>query len=209
MEFRDFCLIFVRRWNLFAGVLFACIAVALLVFRFQPTRFETSLTLNVTRIGMQETQDYTYDQFYRLQADERFADTVVRWLDAPSVRSDISESSGATGRVSDTIVAKRLSSQMIDVTYESSTREGFGDMAVAVPTVLNREAEKLNALSKDVDWFTVMADEPVARDARLTLGFLLVLGAACGVFLGFWTVLADWYFRGTAEERMPETIKEV
>ncbi|NTW75486.1 MAG: hypothetical protein HGB34_01145 [Candidatus Moranbacteria bacterium] len=204
MEFRDFCLIFIRRWTLFIGVFVGCVATALLIFRFQPERFETSLTLNVTRTGMQETQDYTYDQFYRLQADERFADTVVRWLSAPSVRSDIRESSGVAARISDTIDAKRLSSQMIDVTYESSTYGGFGTMAVAIPEALNREAEKLNTLSKDVDWFTVMADEPVVRDARLTLGFLLALGTAIGMFLGFWVVLADWYFRGTVEERIPQ-----
>jgi hypothetical protein len=201
MEFRDFCLIFVRRRNLFVGVVFACIAVALLVFRFQPARFETSLTLNVSRSGMHETQEYTYDQFYRLQADERFADTVVRWLAAPSVRMDVQEQAAVSKTVTDSISAKRLSSQMIAVTYVSGSRNGFGEMSTVVPEVLNREAGKLNELSKDTNWFAVVADEPVAHDARISFRFLLLLGALLGVFFGFWVVLVDWYFRGNEKER--------
>ncbi len=202
MEFRDFCLIFAYRRNLFAGVFFASIAVALLVFRFQPARFETSLTLNVSRSGTHETQDYTYDQFYRLQADERFADTVVRWLAAPSIRTDVMKVSGVSAAVTDSISAKRLSSQMIAVTYVSGVRNGFGDMSKAVPEVLNREAGKLNERSKDADWFSVVADDPVVRDARIPLRFLLLLGVALGAFFGFWIVLIDWYFRGTGDGKV-------
>lgn len=198
MEFRDFCLIFVRRRNLFMGVVFVCVAVALLVFRFQPARFETSLTLNVSRSGTHETQDYTYDQFYRLQADERFADTVVRWLSAPSVRTDIRDLAEVSTGVTDSISAKRLSSQMIAVTYVSGVRNGFGGMSKAVPEALNREAGKLNERSKDADWFAVVADDPVVRDARIPFRFLLLLGTALGAFFGFWVVLVDWYFRGNA-----------
>lgn len=206
MELRDFCHIFACRWKLFLGVSVGVVAASVLVFRFQPARYETSLTLNVSRIGIHETQAYTYDQFYRLQADERFADTVVRWLSAPSVRTDIRESARVPGPVTDSISAKRLSSQMIAVTYVSGTRNGFGDMAKAVPEVLNRESAKLNERSRDDDWFTVVADEPVMRDAKMPLRFLLVLGAALGAFFGFWVVLLDWYFRSVPASEAGERV---
>ncbi|MEI7750395.1 MAG: hypothetical protein WCJ25_05365 [Candidatus Moraniibacteriota bacterium] len=197
MELRDFCRIFADRRKLFLEILAGFVLVSLLILRFQPTRFETSLTVNVSRSGAQTTSDYAYDQFYRLQADERFADTVVRWLATPSVRSDIRDAASVSADVTGSIDAKRLSSQMIAVTYVSRSTDGFGDMAHAVPDVLNRETAKLNALSKDPDWFVVLADAPQVRDARLSALFLLPFGIALGAFCAFFGVLIAWYFRGS------------
>ena len=196
MEFRDFCRIFVDRRKLFFEVFAGFVFASLLILRFQPARFETDLTVNVSRSGTQTTADYTYDQFYRLQADERFADTVVRWLATPSVRSDVQETAGVSADVPGSIDAKRLSSQMIAVTYVSPSVDGFGTMESAIPDVLNREIVRLNALSKDPDWYVVMADVPVVRDARVPATLLLPLGIALGAFFGFFSVLLAWYFRG-------------
>ncbi len=199
MELRDIYRIFEERKNIFLIVFFSCVFVALLTFRFQPGRFETNLTVNVSRSGTQATSDYTYDQFYRLQADERFADTVVRWLAAPSIQDDIRTASGVSSDVAGSITAKRLSSQMIDVTYISRTKDGFGGMSHAVPEILNKETEKLNILAKSPDWFVVMADDPAVRDARLPMRIVLPLGVALGAFLGFWAVLSYWYLGGGRE----------
>ncbi|HWQ60529.1 MAG TPA: hypothetical protein VN420_05305 [Candidatus Fimivivens sp.] len=196
MEFRDFCLIFRGRWKLFAGIVAGIVFLSLLALLYQPSRFETDLTVNVSRSGMQHTTDYTYDQFYRLQADERFADTVVRWLETPSLRQEIRSVADVSPDVTDSIKASRLSSQMISVSYVSNSEHGAGDMATAIPDVLNRETMKLNELAKDPDWFVVLADEPTMRDARFPAWILLSIGAALGFFAAFWTVLIDWYFRG-------------
>lgn len=201
MEFRDFCRIFIRYRRVFLGVLAGCMLLSLLVLRFQPMRFEQSLTLNVTRTGSQKTDDYTYDQFYRLQADERFADTVVRWLGAPSVRSEIREAAGVSVSVTDSLEAKRLSSQMIAVTYRARERDGFGSMSTAVPDVLNRETRRLNEQPDAEDWFAVLADAPVVRDARLPARLLLPLGIGLGLFFGFFATLLVWYFRGDGNDR--------
>jgi len=196
MELRDFCRIFTDRRELFFWIFAGFVLVSLLILRFQPERFETSLTLNVSRSGTQATSDYTYGQFYRLQADERFADTVVRWLATPSIRSDIRDASSVSADVAGSIDAKRFSSQMIAVTYVSRSESGFGDMAHAVPDILNRETMRLNALSKDPDWFVILADAPQVRDARVSARLLLPLGIALGAFFGFFGALTAWYFRG-------------
>ena len=196
MELRDFYHLFVNRRKLFFGIVVGFVIVSLLIIRFQPARFETDLTLNVSRSGARTTSDYTYDQFYRLQADERFADTVVRWLATPSLQTDIGSVAAVSPDIPESIVAKRLSSQMIAVTYVSHSMDGFGDMSNAIPAVLNQEAAKLNALSKDPDWFVIMADAPVASDARLRIGLLLPLGIGLGLCFGFFGVLIAWYVQG-------------
>lgn len=201
MEFREFFHLFVGRWKLFCGVVSGAVLLSLVILLYQPPRFEADLTVNVTRAGTQRTADYTYDQFYRLQADERFADTVVRWLATPSLREDIRSEARVSSEVADSIGATRLSSQMISVTYVSRSKDGFGDMAAAIPDILNRETGKLDMLSNDPDWFVVMADAPSVRDARLPARLLLPLGVAIGLFAAFWSVLIDWYFRGPSRDR--------
>ncbi|MEI6650901.1 MAG: hypothetical protein WCL23_05775, partial [Candidatus Moraniibacteriota bacterium] len=137
---------------------------------------------------------------------ERFADTVVRWIAAPSVRNEIDTTAWVASCVTDSVVAKRFSSQMIAVSYSSPKRDGFGSMATAIPETLNRETAKLNELSKEADWFVVMADDPVTRDARISFSLVLSVGAALGAFFGFWTVLGLWYFRGEAVPVKPTRI---
>lgn len=200
MEFRDFCRIFVERRALFFLTVAAFLLVALGAYRLQPEKYETSLLVNVARIGSRETSEYTYDQFYRLQADERFADTVVRWLEEPSIEEAIRVRSGAEPDVVGTIFARRLSSQVISVRYRASSEDGFGDMARVVPEILNAESARLNELSRDADWFTLVADEPVVSDVRFTLRTALSVGVVGGAFSAFWFVLAAWYFRGPIGE---------
>lgn len=193
MELREFVNIFVDRKKLFFGVFLGFILVGLAMYRLQPERYEAALLLNVSRTGYEKTDAYRYDQFYRLQADERFADTVVRWTAAPSVREEMI-SLGAPESVAVTLSAKRLSSQMIDVRYSAPSRKGFGGAKEAIVSALNKETEKLNAEAKDPNWFTVVAGEPVVSDARVPLRIAFGGGAASGLFFAFWTVLLVRYF---------------
>lgn len=193
MELREFVNIFVDRKKLFFGVFFGFILVGLAMYRFQPQRYEAALLLNVSRTGYEKTDAYRYDQFYRLQADERFADTVVRWMAAPSVRAEMI-SLGTPESVVATLSAKRLSSQMIDVRYSAPSMKGFGDARGAIVSVLNQETEKLNAEAKDPNWFTVVSGNPVVSDARVPLRIAFGGAAAAGLFFAFWTVLLVRYF---------------
>jgi hypothetical protein len=194
MELREFANIFVDRKKLFFGVFLGFIMVGLVAYRLQPERYEAALLLNVSRTGYEKTDAYRYDQFYRLQADERFADTVVRWMAAPSVRAEM-VSLGAPESVVATLSAKRLSSQMIDVRYSAPNRKGFGNVKPAIVSALNKETEKLNAEAKDPNWFTVVSGDPVVSDARVPLRIAFGGGVASGLFFAFWTVLLARYWK--------------
>lgn len=194
MELREFVNIFVDRKKLFVGVLLGFMLLGLAAYRFQPERYEAAFLLGVSRTGYEETDDYRYDQFYRLQADERFADTVVRWMAAPSVRAEMI-SLGAPESVVATLSAKRLSSQMIDVRYSVPNGKEFGKAKEAIVSALNKETEKLNAETKDPNWFTVVAGDPVVSDARVSLRIAFGGGAAAGLFFAFWTVLLVRYWK--------------
>jgi len=168
----------------------------------QSETFEATLLLNIGRTHFQETKDYyTYDSFYRLQADERFADTVVRWLGSPRVVEDIYK----TVRIETATIdsqdlskvfrAKRLSSQMIEVTYRYPDEQMLQNISSAMVENLNKYTDQLNEQKDEkTSWFIVIGSDPVIRYVFVSLRLVLFLGLILGIFCGFWVALLRHYF---------------
>jgi uncharacterized protein involved in exopolysaccharide biosynthesis len=200
MELRDMILVLKKQKHLFGGIVLLFVIGALIWQGMQPPRYQATLLINIGRSGVQETNEYTFDSFYRLQADERFADTVVRWLASPRVVEDIyHEASLNTENLASTkalsgFSAKRLSSQMISVTYTGSNEKVLKELAASVVTVLNRYTETLNTDGKEQAWFVVIGSDPVLGDARVSREIALLVGVGAGVFVAFWLVLFRHYF---------------
>ncbi len=203
MELKELIAIFQKQAHFFFGVVLLCLGVAFFWQVNQRPLFQSSLLLNIGRTGAQETTDYTYDSFYRLQADERFADTVVRWLAAPRVVEDIYN--GAHLRAEDLSVrdlkhafsAGRLSSQMIEVSYAGPNEKVLSDVSASMMTVLNHYTESLNKENREKNWFVIIGNDPVVRDGRIGITLTLLVGLAVGLFIGFWGVLLRHYFQST------------
>lgn len=200
MEFREYIAIFRKHSGMFWLSVIIFVAGAFLWQGNQPERYQATLLLNIGRIGTEETADYTFDSFYRLQADERFADTVVRWLGSPRVVEDIYVAAGlepSTIGIRDlksAFSAKRLSSQMIEVGFSGADRETLEKISTASIVVLNRYAESLNRDDRSESWFMVIGDDPVIRDARVGLASALVIALVFGIFIGFWMAFVRHYF---------------
>ncbi len=165
----------------------------------QPVSYQATLLLNVGRSGAEQTTDYTFDSFYRLQADERFADTVVRWFQSPRVVEDIyvdanldPEALGIRD-LKNVFRAGRLSSQMIEVQYASASEKTLKALADSSTSVLNRYAEDLNR-EEERRWFIIIGSDPVIRDGRVPLGTALLAGLLAGLFVGVWAVLLKHFF---------------
>jgi hypothetical protein len=173
----------------------------------QPMRFDATSLLNVTRSGSQQTSDYTYDGFYRLQADERFADTVVRWVGSPRGAEDILKEAGietkmlGTADLTGFFTVGRLSSQVIRVEYRAENESSAGKISHAMREVLNRYAEALNRDAKDPSWFTLESGDPVIRDGRIPLWKAIAVSGVVGLFLGLWFSMFAWYWEKQKEKR--------
>jgi capsular polysaccharide biosynthesis protein len=197
MEFKAIIAIFRKHKQSFWITVAVCIVIGIIGQRLQTDAVASNLTLNVTRLGAEKTADYQFHSFYRLQADERFADTIVRWIASPRLVADIASEAHLNsddGAFSRTIKAERLSSQMIQMTYHAKDASAAQKIAQAIVKRVNIEADTLNADQQEASWFAVVGDEAVVRDARLNLTIALALSLVIGVFLGFWTVLLRHYF---------------
>lgn len=200
MELRELITVFQKQKLFFIGVVIACVFVAWVWQKEQPMSYEATLLINIGRTGASETTEYSYDSFYRLQADERFADTVVRWLSTPRVIEDVYREANLnpeTLGIQDlgaVFEAGRLSSQVISVKYTGENKQALEELAASAVTVLNRYTGTLNTEEKGQGWFVVIGSDPVIRDGRVSLNLALTVGLAVGIFIGFWGALFRNYF---------------
>jgi len=192
MELKKIVLIFSQEKKLLGTVLVLFLVLSWLFYFVQPRYYRSDLMVNVTRLGTQKTDDYRFDEFYRLQADERFADTVVRWLEAPRIREDICRETGAG--CNPKIRARRLSSQYVAISYKTKEKEVGIKEAQALFKVLRKETEKLNRYQKNKNWFTLVTEEPVVKLTVWSKGKILITGLILGLFFGFWSVLIKYYW---------------
>lgn len=202
MELKKLIKTFVKNWILFVVTILVVLGIGA-VYKYykasRPISYEVSLLLNVTRDGIQNTETYRYDDFYRLQADERFADTVVRWLQNPRIVSNVFNETGKVsgdvdlGMLSKVFDAKRLSSQMIDVRFDAESARDAQDISVAITQVINKETKSLNQYQKEDSWFKIIGDEPVIKENKTNWKDILPIFSALGVFLGIWVVLIKHY----------------
>lgn len=194
MEFREILNLFYKEKNLYLGIIFVCLGVAWAFLVLEPVRYQASTLLTVARTEFVPPTEYSYDNFYRLQADEKYSDTVVRLLATPEMTKDIFERA-ELGRTEggDYFDAKRMSSQVVVVQYESESQEELQKIAPALPLVVNEYTSELNAKQNEGNWFRVIAQQPVITDARTNPSLVWALAVFFGVFIGFWTVLAKHY----------------
>jgi capsular polysaccharide biosynthesis protein len=192
MELKEYIQIFKKHFQLFLIVIVLTI-LAGIIFQFtRPLNYKAALTLNVTRIGSQQTDAYKYDDFYRLQADEKFADTVVRWLGSPRIVADIYNDARVSGeRIR--FKAQRLSSQMIQVTFIATDAKAAQNLASSVVKIINTEADKLNQFQKEEMWFKILGEDPIVTENKFKLEYVLLAMFALGIFLGIWGVMIKHY----------------
>lgn len=198
MDFREYWLILKTDHRFFFTILIGLWLLSFLWFLLQPPRYQGVLLLNVGRTASEPSSEYSYDNFYRLQADERFADTLVRWLANSRIVSDILEEAGSTAdfssekALSHQFQAKRLSSQVVEVRYTAATRESVQRYSEALVETTQKYTESLNA--SQANWFRVVGSEPVIRDARIPAWPFLAVTFLVALFISFWAVLGKHYF---------------
>jgi hypothetical protein len=202
MEFRDIVKLYWEERRLFLLVVAVTVFMTLVWQVNQPVMYRASLLLNIGREGAKTTVDYTYDNFYRLQADERFADTVVRWLQSPRVVSDILTETGirpeaaSERELRSRIGAKRLSSQVVEASFVAGERSVLEKESEVIVKILNAYASGLNRNGTSEGWFVVVGSNPVILDARTASGTAIAFGLALGVFLAFWGIALKRYVNG-------------
>lgn len=201
MELKEYIHIFKTHIKAFILVVILAVIGGILYFSLWPVKYDTSLTLNITRGGTQETADYKYDDFYRLQADEKFAETVVEWLKSPRTVADIYLNSNidanqfSLGKLEKSLRSEKLSPQIVSVKFSADTPEKAKNISNSISKVIAKNIESLNANQKEKNWFEIIAQDPVIARNILNFRVVILAALALGVFLGLWTALFIHYLK--------------
>jgi len=194
MEVREYFEIIKRQRKTFLITLVGVIAFGMSGYFLIPVRYKVNMELNITRIGYQKnTTDYRYDEFYRLQADERFADTVVRWIESPLTQKNILQKSGFSEFKK--LRAARLSSQMVEVTFLVDKKTNALPIAKAVSETLNEKTAKLNKYQHDPNWFIILSGTPIVSEYKWGILKFFAATVLLGLFIALWTVFLRHYFK--------------
>lgn len=204
MTLREFIYLFVRKKELCFSILFGFVLISLAVYRLQTPSYHVSLLLSVTRGREEVTTDYRYDAFYRLQADERFSDTLVRYLATPQALHEIASRSALPPLetvffLNHGLKATRLSSDLITVDTRVRLSHSGETIGTSITDTVNHYTDELNEKSQTPNWFHILGSVPEISDARFSWRLALLVGFLSGVFVTFWTVLLRYFWRGKEE----------
>lgn len=201
MELRELWNLFRKEKNLYALILGVFLLLGVLWINLEPERFESNILITIGRTenkNVSVATDYQYDNFYRLQADERFGDTLVRLLATPQVTQTIFEEAGLKNEAPEGVyfTGRKLSAQIVEVTFVDRDQTKLMALAKSVPTALNRYTSELDTKEgSQGNWFRVIASEPVVSDARVDSKQVLVIMLFLGIFVGFFVILAKHYIQ--------------
>ena len=201
MDVRDFLQLFLRERRLILIIIIGALVVGFLAYRLQSPRYEGEVLLSVTRQGSETTTEYQYDQFYRLQADEKMADMVARYLETAlgrreTARRALLSDERETEFIDSTVTALRLAPSLVYVSYVAKTPTESERIAGAMLETAERYVVGLNEQAANRNWFTLVSSESLTRDGRFTLVMALGIASFFGFFGAFWIVLGRWYWRG-------------
>lgn len=198
MELKEYFLIIKKQFKLFLTISGLILAGGLAYLFFRPISFDISLTLNITRSGAQVSQNYQYDDFYRLQADEKFAETVVEWLKSPKIEEDIYANSGVDTegfdlkKLASSILAEKRSAQIVAVSFSAPDQKMAKSIALSVSKVISQNIQNLNQNQKEATWFEVVPNDPVIRLHKINPLAVAILFVVA-IFLAFFGVLFKHY----------------
>lgn len=192
MELKEYLRIIKKYKTLFLAIVIGVVAVVFSFFYFHPVSFDTFLTLNISHSGTQQTQDFRYDNFYRLQADEKFAETAVEWLKSPRMLADIKKDAGMEKEIKK-ISAEKRSSQIVAVKFSTSTMESAKKISNNIVKEISQNIQDLNKNQKDEIWFEIIADDPVIEKNVPNYKIIFLASILVGIFLGFWGVMIKYY----------------
>jgi len=197
MEFKEFLNLIREEAVLFLCLLGLVVFGGLFIHKHQNSLYSGSLAINISRTEPQVAREYQYDQFYRLQADEKFGKNIVNWVGDPILISNVQKdfSKIGKGQWSDisNVKTTQLSANYIKVDFKSKAPGSALIFGEALKGRLQEKNKQLNA-GEESNWFALVIDETFVAKNQISLSFILVVSVVLGAFAGVFGVLIKYYF---------------
>lgn len=172
MELRDSIRLFSKRKTFAVVLIIIVIGSAYAWSYLRPIRYQTSISFAVNRINKEQTTEYQYDGYYALQAADLFSQTIISWLQTPSVlvsifdRARIAVSPDALQSLPSRFKAKKYSAQNVVVTYSTATEEEGKKIATALSEEIAARTSTIDRNADNKAIFEVVPSQSVIALAK-------------------------------------------
>lgn len=197
-EIKEYWTILKKEKFCFSLILGAWVLVGLLVFLFSPINYKTSLSVDVARVPSEAREDFDYDLYYFIQANDMFANTVISWIKDPVFIDKIFGDNGQGFYLKNNIkenffiIKKDAPAHFV---VEFKTEKVFESMNIyqALKSNLNKKIA-LTRRDQSREWFELIITGPVIE--KQEFGYkIMIIFTVLGLFFGFFGALITHYWR--------------
>ncbi len=198
MEFIEFLNLIRKYFTIFLILFLILFFGGLFFYKQQSQIYLGSVAVNISREGQVETGDYQYDQFYRLEADEKFGKNIVNWLGDPGMinLNKVEFEKLRRGSWIDIYKIKAIqsSANYIKIEFKSKTSRSAFAFGNILKKTLNKKTQQLNVGQDKNNWFKLIIDDPQVSKNQVNIYLVLVVTICLGVLAGIFGVLIRHYF---------------
>ena len=204
MELKEF-LALIRKYRItFFMIILVVFFLGLVIYNQQRKIYLGSIAVNISREDKMIINGYQYDQFYRLEADEKFGKNVVNWIGDPGLmelnRKDFMKvHKGNWSDISKT-KAVQLSANYIKVSFKSKTLSSATVFGKVIKNNLNRKTQQLKSDQRDKNWFKLVIDDVQVGKNNVNIYLISLISICLGVLSGIFGVLLRYYFEKTLKK---------
>lgn len=209
MEFKEFLKFISKRKKKLLGWWLSLIVIGFLIVIVLPNKLQATLSIDIARNQQNEKSgEYQYDQFYRLEADGRFANTLVQWSKDPNVQRVIADQIGE--KLNDEQIsiamqsmrAEKKSANLVQVSFDVMDQKDAAPFAKSTYDVFVQKTNSLNLGADQEGWFKIIGSGPTVSEKSIPLTLLFLIFASGSLLISLLIVLAGHYFK--EEEKQNE-----
>lgn len=204
MELREYIDIFRKSKALIIVGTLLIIAVSVIVIGFSKAKYDTSVTFTVdkTMVAQQSvTPYYQFDGYYTQQSSGFFADTVMNWLQSPSVVSDIYSQAGLStpkvrnvSQLSKIFTVKKYPPATLGITLTSDDPDQAKKLLTASADVLKKLTDETNT-SNTTEMFILRSSKPVSSEIKPFWTLDIIVAAVLGLIVTTFIALLNHYMK--------------
>ncbi len=201
MELKQYLKIIKENAKLILIITLLTVLFSFVFSAIKPTKYDASLSLLISPNKTQETDDFKYNGYYALQAGEIIADSTEQWIKSPEFVSAVYQKVQLDPNFRNIkgyakkFKADKMSSQYVEVKFETDTKEEAEKISQAITKILNNKTEILAENSQEELSFVIVGSQPIILESRPNIVFNMIIGLIAGLFLGIFTVFGRRYFR--------------
>ncbi|MDZ7612022.1 MAG: hypothetical protein U5L10_04625 [Candidatus Moranbacteria bacterium] len=199
MELKEFIRLLKKHRRLIWIAVGIFLLAGFFLWQYQSRFYQASFSVNIDRKNYQETEEYRHDQFYRLQADEKFAENITYWINDPGLLVEAGEEFSAKGGENfssiKSLQARQPSSNYVKVEYKSLEKQAINPAFQSLKTALDNKAEVLNSDKDDPTWFKLEYGNLAVHKNQPSVWLYLAVSAVAGLVAGIFLTLFVHYFK--------------